>query len=107
VSDYYDVLAEFQAQSKDPNWCSICWAPLGQTTDCPDGHISAQEKVDNPISSDQRTKDLEMRNAGMERKSAAYKDMARAKGYADMEALYAGEKAQPVQLPVEPEVNPL
>jgi hypothetical protein len=52
VSDYYDVLAEFQAQSKDPNWCSICWAPLGQIADCPDGHVSAQEKLDNPITSD-------------------------------------------------------
>jgi hypothetical protein len=39
-----------------------------------------------------------MRNAGMERKSAAYKDMAQAKGYASMEDLYAGNKA---------EVNPL
>jgi hypothetical protein len=98
VSDYYDVLAEFQTQSKDPNWCSICWAPLGQTTDCPDGHPSAQDKVDNPLSSEQRTKDLEMRNAGMTRKSAAYQDMAQAKGYATMEDLYNGVKA---------EVNPL
>jgi len=90
VSDYYDVLMEFQAQSKDPNWCSICWAPLGELPDCPTGHVSAQEKIDNPISSAQRTLDLELRNAGMERKSAAYNDMAQAKGYADMEALHAG-----------------
>ena len=92
MSDYYDVLQQFQTQSKDPDWCSICWAPLGELPDCPGGHISAQTKVDNPISSAARTLDLNLRNAGMERKSAAYHDMAVAKGYADMEALHAGDK---------------
>ena len=95
MSDYYDVLAEFQTQSKDPEWCSICWLPL---TECPGGHISAQEKIDNPITSEQRTVDLQLREAGMHRKSAAYDEMAKAKGYADMEALHAGTKS---------EVNPL
>lgn len=95
MSDYYDVLTEFQAQSKDPDWDSVCWMPL---VDCPGGHITIEQKLAGPVSSAARTADLELRNAGMQRKSAAYHELARAKGYEDMPALYAGDKS---------EINPL
>ena len=93
MSDYYDVLMQFQNQSKDPNWDSVCWLPKA---DCPNpaGHISAEEKLANPPTSEARTVDLELRNAGVTRKSAAYEEMAKAKGYANMEALHAGVKSE-------------